>query len=176
MGLTSFSQRWHFQYGFKIGAGKNFYMGEPEVNKGYSFNYLLGFTGRVTKKDFIIDVGINYQYSPYFNSSFYGRKRTNTSVLNVPATLGIILVNKPLFKWNLQGGIQNSFVFTRGFDQVGSPPTLYSPYQLSGIISTGIEVSWFILDIYYQPGITKMFRYQETGFNQSINITLGLIF
>jgi hypothetical protein len=171
-----FSQRWHFQYGFKFGAGKNFLRGEEKIENGYNFNYILGFNGRITHKTLIMDLGLNFQYSPYFNSTYIGHKRTNTIGLNIPYTIGAIIVNKPLFKWNIQGGIQNSFIFTNGFEKQTADQFIYNPYQLSGIISTGIEVAWFTFDIYYQPAITRMFKGYSSGFNQSLNIGIGFIF
>ncbi|MEZ4937702.1 MAG: hypothetical protein R2799_08920 [Crocinitomicaceae bacterium] len=171
-----YAQRWHFQYGFKIAAGKNFLIGDEKINNGYNFNYQIGFTGRITRKYLIMDMGLLFNYSPYFNSSFMGHKRTNTTGLNIPMTVGLILVNKPLFKWNFQGGIQNSFVFTFGLQAKQSADQLvYNKYQLSGLISTGIEVSCFTLDVFYQPAITRMFQ-STKGFNHSVNLAIGLIF
>lgn len=173
---TTFSQRWHIQYGFKIGAGKNFIDGHEKVEDGFNYNYQLGFTARVTRKVFILDLGVQFQYSPYFNSDFMGHTRTNTTGLNIPITAGVIMINKPLFKWNLQAGVNNSFVFKSTFGKISSEQLLYNPYQLSGIVSTGIEVGWFIMDIYYQPAITRMFKNAKSGFNHSVNLSLGLIF
>jgi len=169
-----FSQRLHFQYGFKMGMGKNFIQGEIEIDNGYNHTYLLGFTGRVTKKIAVFDMGINYSYSPYFNSPYVDYARANTSMLNIPLTGGINIINRALFKWNIQAGIQNSFVFTHSVNALN--PLVYNPYQISGIVSTGIEASWFILDIYYQPAISRMFKGQNSSFNQSFNLSIGVIF
>lgn len=174
--FSSFGQRWHFQYGFKAGLGKNFLVGDERIDQGYNFTYQLGFTGRVTKKHLIMDLSLLYQYSPYFNSNIMGHNRTNTSGLNLPMTVGAYLIHRPLFKWNFQGGIQNTFIFTSGFQaKQSSDQLVYNPYQLSGIISTGIEVSFFTLDVYYQPAITRMFS-KVSGFNHSMNLAIGFIF
>lgn len=176
--LVSFnglSQRWHFQYGFKVGAGKNFLQGDSKIDNAYNFNYQLGFTSRITKKVLIMDLGVLFRYSPYFNSPNYGQTRTNTTGLNIPFTIGVVMINRPMFKWNLQAGMQNSFTFSDGFTKKWPlDPLVYNPYQLSGILKTGIEVAWFILDVYYQPGITRMFK--GSGWNHSVNISVGLIF
>ena len=175
--LGVYSQRWHFQYGFKFGVGESFHQGDSAVNKGTNFNYQIGFAGRVTKKNLIMDFGVLYHYSPYFNSDYYGHTRTNTMGLNIPFTAGVVLINKPLFKWNLQAGIQNSFIFSDGFSKKWpSEAMTYAPYQLSGLLTTGIEVAWFIFDVNYQPGISPMFKGVSEHWNHSLNFSIGLIF
>lgn len=175
--VSGFSQRWHFQYGFKVAAGKNFIQGDEKVNNGYNFNYQIGFTGRITRKILIMDLGLLFQYSPYFNSSYYGHTRTNTTGLNIPMTVGVFAINKPLFKWNFQAGVQNTFIFSDGFNKKWpSDALVYNPYNLSGIISTGIEIAWFTFDIYYQPGITPVFKGFGTNWRHSANVLVGFIF
>ena len=81
-----------------------------------------------------------------------------------------------LFRWNFPAGIQNGFTFSNGFNKKWPADALvYNPFQLSGILSTGIEVAWFTLDIYYQPGITRLFKGVQ-NWSQSANISVGFIF
>ena len=148
----------------------------------------LGAGLRVSKKRAFVEGDITYIFYG-LSANIYGDTDTifdpitvRMNSLDVPISIGYILVKKPVFKWYLYGGLVNRFSLKWSFSYQDET-IKFSPkefdlhiYNLLARFGTQVDIAMFNFDFNYSIGVTNSFNNDIRTNSHALQLNIGYLF
>lgn len=179
---SAFAQRPNLQ--IRIHGGLNAYsikFKQAELPGGLSIGYLGGFGLRVSRKNFVGQLDVNFIRSGIkvdlsgINPNI-DRSTIRTNAFEFPLMAGYRVVDNAYFKLQLMGGISTLFFASIVENDLNLEVSQFKQPQFGLRFSPSIDFTFFSIDFSYTYGLNKLFKDLSRSNAHLFQLNVGVVF